>query len=699
MFSNPSVLYFLAQTGETMIHPSLIHPASIVVVGGSNDLSKPGGKVLDNILRGRFQGRLSVLNPKETIVQGVPSYAQIRELPDADLAIVAISARYVNETVRDLIEHRNTRSVIVLSAGFGEESDEGKRLEKELVEIVASAGASLIGPNCIGVLTPQYQGVFTSPIPRLESSGCDFVSGSGSVACFIMEIGIPMGLRFASVLSVGNSAHVGIEEVLQYWDETFDPDRSSRIKLIYAEKIAKPGLFLHHAGSLSRKGCRIAAIKAGTSAAGIRAASSHTGALASSDAAVGALFDKAGVVRCHSKEEIANVAAVFMQKEPKGRNFAIVTNAGGPGVMAADQLMVSGLCVPALQDEPLLEKLHAGSSVANPIDFLATGTADQFKLILERVDNMNEVDAVVAIFGTPGMVPTFDAHGILLDHLKRSSKPIFAVLPSPGTAEAEMKGFLEDGGIFFRDEVSLANALGRVLNSGKADVDQPEVVIPALDRSRLLAKDGYLAPTLVAEVLDACGVPRVAEGFASSVDEAARLAEQIGFPLVMKVTGPLHKSDIGGVRLGVNDVRQVKMEYQHLMNLPGATGVHIQEMASGLELFAGVSYEEGYGHLVMCGLGGVLVEALKDVQVGLAPISETKAHEMIRRLRSARLFQEFRNQKFVDEQRFSDIIRRLSALVSVFPQIHELDLNPLMSKEDRIVAVDARIRVVLNDQT
>jgi len=285
-----------------MINRELVNPESIIVVGGSNDITKPGGKVLKNLIDGNFKGKLYVSNPKESEVQGIKSYQNPDDLPDVDLAIIAISAKYNLAAVEFLTEKKKTKAFIILSAGFSEESEEGKILEQQIVEQVNKYNGALIGPNCIGVLTHNYHGVFTKPIPKLDPKGCDFISGSGATACFIMEAGIPKGLTFANVFSVGNSAQMGVEDILQYMDESFDPETSSRVKLLYLETIDKPQLILKHASSLINKGCKIVAIKAGTSEAGSRAASSHTGALASPDNAVDDLFQKAGIVRCYSRE-------------------------------------------------------------------------------------------------------------------------------------------------------------------------------------------------------------------------------------------------------------------------------------------------------------------------------------------------------------------------------------------------------------
>ncbi|MDP4281512.1 MAG: CoA-binding protein, partial [Bacteroidota bacterium] len=440
-----------------MINSQLLNPKSIVVVGGSNDIHKPGGAVLRNLIEGKFKGKLYVTNLKESIVQGIESFKDASLLPETDLAIIAIAARFVPETVELLASKKNTKAFIILSAGFSEENHEGKLLEKNIVETIEKNHGCLIGPNCIGVMNTNYTGIFSKPVPKLDSKGCDFISGSGATACFIMEAGIPKGLTFASVYSVGNSAQMGVEEILKFLDESFDPEKSSRVKLLYIENISKPAMLLKHASSLIRKGCRIAAVKAGSSEAGSRAASSHTGALASPDVAVDALFRKAGIVRCYGREDLINVALVFMHPPLKGKNIAIITHAGGPAVMLTDALSNGGMNIPHLDNEgskELLTLLYPGSSVSNPIDFLATGTEEQFDKIMEFCDNrFDEVEGMVVIFGTPGLNRVFEAYRVLDERMKIAKKPIFPILPSILTAKEEIEEFISRGRVFFSDEV------------------------------------------------------------------------------------------------------------------------------------------------------------------------------------------------------------------------------------------------------
>ncbi len=686
-----------------MINQQLIHPGSIVVIGGSNDVQKPGGAVLRNLIEGGFKGELYVTNLKEPEVQGIKSYNDPSQLPDVDLAIIAIAAKYIPDTVELLANQKNTRAFIILSAGFAEENQEGKVLEQKVVDCINQVNGSLIGPNCIGVLTPSYHGVFTKPIPRLDPMGCDFISGSGATACFIMEAGIHNGLTFANVFSVGNSAQMGVEDILQYLDETFEPEKSSKVKLIYTENVSKPQLLLKHASSLVRKGCRIAAIKAGSSEAGSRAASSHTSALASPDVAVDALFRKAGIVRCYGREDLIAVASVFMHPELKGKNIAIITHAGGPAVMLTDTLSNGGMNVPHIEGpaaKELLSQLFPGSSAANPIDFLATGTAQQLGTIIDHCETrFDTVDGIAVIFGTPGLNKVFDVYSVLDEKMKTAVKPIFSILPSVFTAAPEIEDFISRGRIFFRDEVVFGNALARVYNTHRPFVEKSRV--QEVDHNRIRnvinqAKDGYISPGEICELLDASGIRRAGEAVVDTVEDAVKEAKGLGFPVVMKVVGPVHKSDVGGVVLNVKDEKTVTSEFERMIRIPDTKAVLIQPMLSGTELFVGAKYEPKFGHVVLCGLGGIFIEVLKDVAAGLTPLGKEEALFMIRSLKSYKIIKGVRGQKGVNEQLFADVILKLSALLKSAPEIMELDFNPLLGKEDSVTVVDARISLKKN---
>lgn len=684
-----------------MINQQLLHPESIVVVGGSNNTHKPGGAIVRNLIAGNYSGTLRIINPKEDEVQGIKVFHDAKELPPTELAILVVPAAMCPAYVEELASEKGVRAFIIISAGFSEETQKGAELEKEILDTCERYNAALIGPNCIGLLNAYHHSVFTKPIPRLTPEGADFISGSGATAVFILESAVTKGLAFNSVWSVGNGKQIGIEDVLEYMDVHFNPKTDSRVKLLYIENIANPDKLLFHASSLIRKGCRIAAIKAGSSESGSRAASSHTGAIASSDSAVEALFRKAGIVRCFSREELTTVGSIFMLPELKGKNFAIVTHAGGPGVMLTDALSKGGLCVPKLEGpdvDELKSKLYPGAAVSNPIDILATGTPEHLGIAIDYCEKkFNEIDAIFVIFGTPGLVTLYKAYDVLHQKILECKKPIFPILPCQHTAGPEVEEFLKKGHVNFSDEVTLATALTQIMKTPSPA--PPEVELYGVDFIRIRSivdsakENGYISPDSVREILSCAGIPLVAQKVSSDKEEIIAFAEKTGFPVVAKVVGPIHKSDVGGVTLNIRSREHLAFEFDRLMKIPDATGVMVQQMLSGTELFIGAKYESRFGHVVLCGLGGIFVEVLKDVSSGLAPLSYAEANSMIRSLRGYRIIKGTRGKPGINEQKFAEIIVRLSTLLRFATEIKEMDINPLIAYGSEISAVDARILI------
>jgi acetate---CoA ligase (ADP-forming) len=683
-----------------MINEKLINPDSIVVVGGSDDIFKPGGKVLRNIIEGRFSGSLYVINPKHDLIQGIKSYRDINDIPQTDLAILAIPSKLCLPAIELLTNKKHTRAFIIISAGFSESGEEGRKLEKEIVEVVENAGACLIGPNCIGVVTQTYQGIFTSPVPKLSSRGCDFVSGSGATAVFIIESALPKGLNFSSVFSVGNSAQTGVEEILEYWDNTYEVNRSSPIKLIYVESINNPDKLLHHASSLIRKGCRIAAIKAGITEAGSRAASSHTGAMASSDSAVEALFRKAGIVRCSGREELTTVASVFTHKPLKGKNIAIITHAGGPAVMLTDALSAGGMNIPRLTGEHhdnLLVMMNPGASADNPIDLIATATNDQLDKVIEYVDKqLPLINGMSVIFGSNGLVDIKEIYDLLHKKIQECEKPLYPILPSVTSSHAELEYFLDKGHVNFPDEVVLGRALTKIFNTpypAEEKIFLDNIDVPLIRKIIENSSTGYLDPPVIQQLLNAARIPVVKEEIVYLKKELLAVAERTGYPIALKVVGPVHKSDVGGVTLNIKSQKHLEAEFGRMMKIKGVKAVLVQEMLSGTELFIGAKYEPRFGHIILCGSGGIFVEVLGDFSSGLAPLTFNEARSMIRSLKSYKIIHGTRGKPGINELKFEEIIVRLSTLLRYATEIKEMDLNPLIGSSSDITVVDARIRI------
>jgi acetyltransferase len=467
------------------------------------------------------------------------------------------------------------------------------------------------------------------------------------------------------------------------------------------EKINAPQKLLKHSRSLINKGCKIAAIKSGGSAAGSRAASSHTGALATNDAAVDALFRKAGIVRCQNREELTTVCEIFMHPEVKGKNMAVITHAGGPAVMLTDVLSNNGMDVPHIEGpkaDELLKKLFAGSSVGNPIDFLATGTAEQLGYIIDACENdFDNIDCMCVIFGSPGLFANWEVYEVLDQKMKTCKKPIFPIIPSIINVKEEIADFIQNKHrINFPEECVFGNALCKVYNTPKP---QPEhVELPKIDVERIRKTvdrcgNGYMEIADYNELLDAAGIARKRSVEVDKKEDALQFAKEVGYPLVMKVVGPLHKSDVGGVTLNVRDIETVDKEFDRLMAIKDTYAVEMYPMLDGTDVYIGAIRDDKFGHQVFFGLGGIFIEVLKDVQSALAPITADEAKDMLKKLRGYKILEGVRGQDPVNIDLYAEQIARVSALVMAAPEIAEMDLNPLLGNPKAVVAVDARIRL------
>lgn len=681
-----------------MIINQILEPKSIAVIGASENTTKPGGKVISNLLKGQFKGELYAVNKNLVHIPGMQHYYNVESLPPTDLAIISIPANACLAVIQQLIR-KGTKAFIVFSAGFAEGGPEGKALEAKIAAVIDEAGGTMIGPNCIGVITEHYKAVFTLPVPEFDPKGCELISSSGATAVFIMEAGIAAGLRFSNMYSIGNAGQTGVEDLLEHMDLHYKAD-SPQVKLLYLENISNPFKFMKHASSLVRKGCKIAAIKSGYSEAGQRAASSHTGALATSDNVVRALFKKSGVVYCSSRDELIILGCIFQSKPLLGKNLAIITHAGGSAVMLTDALTTGGLKVPHLTNTAthhLLSKLNPGSSVSNPIDFLATGTGAQLSEIIDYCEGEAAVDGMIVVFGSPGLLTSVsDVYFRIHEKMLVCKKPIYPVLPSLINAKSEIEEFLSNNHVNFPDEVALGNALPHAYFRPLPTFGMTHLAPMETATIRSLisqVENGYLNPMQTKELLAAAGIKMVETKVCYSLDELLQAIDVFLFPLVLKSVGPIHKTESGGVILNLQSKDQLIDAYHKLIKKPEVIAVQLQEMKSGEELYCGAIKQGQFGHLVLCGLGGIFLEVLNDVANGLAPLNEEEAMQMIRSLKGYKIIKGYRNRPGVNEQLFADVIIRVASLVHLAPEIAELDVNPLKGNENELIAVDARIRI------
>jgi acyl-CoA synthetase (NDP forming) len=685
------------------LYRNLFDPRSIAVIGASNDELKPGGRVTKNIKIHGYAGDLWAVNPNTTDIFGLPTFAAIDDLPHGpDLAIVAIPSRFALEAIEALAA-KGTGAVIVLTAGFGEKDEAGKEIERRMVAIAQKAGMALIGPNCSGFLTNTYKGKFAGIVPDLPGKAVDFISGSGATVDYVMESATRRGLSFGIVINLGNSIQMGVEDLLELYDQNYGPEHA-RILMLYMESIRKPAKLLRHARSLVNKGCALVGIKSGATDAGARAAASHTGAMANSDTAVEALFAKAGIIRVTSKAALINVACVLAcaKGHLNGKRACIITDAGGPGVMLSDELYRQGLELPALTEKTrqrLAEVLPREASLANPIDALPSRTAQQIKAIFEILgqEERERIDVIAILTGDSGMSDNASIYQEVVAAMETCAIPVIPVLSSVVTSREKIRRFCSQGKVYFQDEVPLGDALGRVARWRRPEEESgaPEGYQRGAIEAALSGCSGALSPDTVATVLTSAGfrLPPQTEVF--DRESLAAACAALGFPLAMKVIGPLHKTDVGGVKLGIADLVEALQAWDAMQCIPEARGVLLQPMIGGLEVILGASREADFGHLIMFGLGGIYAEALKDVAFGLAPIATGESRDMVRRLRSYALLEGVRGESGIDIDLLCDHIRRLGCLVTDFPRIREMDLNPLKGTRDSLYAVDARI--ILDD--
>jgi acetyl coenzyme A synthetase (ADP forming)-like protein len=696
---------------------SVLAPRSVALVGASRRSGSIGHSLLANLRRCGFTGAVYPVNPNATQIDGLPVYPTVSAIEQpVDLAVIAVPARHVEAAVRDCTQ-AGVRGLVVISAGFAETSSAGRAAEQQLAAFVRSAGMRMVGPNCMGVLNTDpavsLNATFAPTWPPAGNIGMS--SQSGALGLAILDHARQLNIGISTFVSVGNKADVSSNDLLSYWLE----DPRTDVILLYLESFGNPHKFARLAPEVAREK-PIIAVKSGRSAAGSRAASSHSAALASLDVAVDALFEQAGVIRTDTLEQMFDVATLLStQPVPRGPRVGVVTNAGGPGILMADACEAQGLVLPELTPqtlEVLRSFLPEQAGLSNPIDMIASATPDQFERTLAAVGVDPNVDAVVAIYIPLSgeqlqQVTTAIARGASRVPLV---KPVLAVLiSSRGAPEALSSGprgklpclsFPENAAM----ALAAAHRYGRWRERPRGT---PVVLDPFAQGTiravveRVLAgaeEPVWLAQADLATVLAAAGIPFAA---AQQVlpSEAVAAAERLGYPLVAKVVAPdlLHKSDVGAVLLGLEDAagvdRAVDLLHQRMqaLNKPLEAVLLQREIRGGIEALVGVTTDPTFGPLLVCGLGGVLVELLRDVAFRLTPVTDVDADEMVRKLRASSLLDGYRGAPPGDRDALINIILRVSALVGMVPELRELDLNPVkvLNPGTGAIVVDGRMRI------
>jgi acetyl coenzyme A synthetase (ADP forming)-like protein len=705
---------------------SLFRPRSIAVIGASRDPAGIGGAVFKSLMKHGFNGPVYPVNPKSRVVQSVAAYPTIEAVPgEVDMAVIVVPATHVMEAV-EACGRKGVKAVVIISAGFKEVGDAGAKLEQQLLDVVRAYGMRMVGPNCLGVINTEpdvsMDATFAPTTP--QAGNVAFSSQSGALGVAIIEYATELGIGISHFASVGNKADVSGNDLLEFWEQ--DPGTS--IILLYLESFGNPRRFIPIARRVGRRK-PIIAVKSGRTRAGMRAASSHTGSIAGTDTAVDALCRQSGVIRTNTLEELFDVAMLLAhQPVPHGRRVGILTNAGGPGILASDALETHGLEVPILSDATvaaLRTFLAPEASTRNPVDMIASATPASFeKAVGVMMDDPN-LDALLVLYVPPIITQPLEmanaiVRGVLQGRTRaeregRLQKPVLSCfLGTHGVPEA-MRTLHADNIPSYLFPEAAAIALARAVRYGMwRDVEEGRVIAFAIDRDgadkvleRAVARggDGWLRPDEVTAVLGAYGIRQPETIFARGEDEAVAAAVKVGYPVVLKLQSDTltHKTDVGGVILDVRDDDEVRAAWRRIragleaLGQAGAMqGVVVQPLLrEGVETILGLTRDPGFGPLLMFGLGGINVELLKDVAFRIAPLTDRDAREMVREVRGFPLLTGFRGAPKRDVAAVEDALLRLSALAENHPALMELDLNPVLTlAEGRgVVAIDARIRV------
>ena len=697
----------------------IMKPKSIAVIGASTKPKTIGSEIMQRLRDYKFNGNIYPVNPKGGIIEGFQAYTSINEVPEeVDLAVIVVNAKFVLDTI-DQCHKKGIKGLCIITAGFKETGKEGAELEKQLLQKVRDYGMRCVGPNCLGVLNTndnvKMDATFAESLPVKGDIG--FVSQSGALGGGILNILKDLNLGFAQFVSIGNQADINAETMLEYWENDDDVKQI----LLYMESIQNPQNFRKLASRITKKK-PILALKAGRSAAGASAASSHTGSLAGADKAAAALLKQSGVIREFSlKNLFANAKAFSNCPIPKGNRVAIITNSGGPGIMATDAVCESGMQMAKITDETkekLRSFLPSAASVKNPIDMIASAPIEHYKQTLETVLQDENVDMIAVIY-LPflGLKDIDVAQALMEIKAKNPQKPIIGVFMTTSDFFVKISN-MEVNMPFYMYAEEAAEAMTR-LDQQRQWMEKPQGSIPTynVDKAKVETiiknslKEGRAQLTTLEsiDVLEAYGIRACKYGLATNEEEVAKLGNEIGYPVVMKMTSKTtsHKTDVGGVVVNIKDEAQLRNEYKALLQrleakglLDGLEGVIIQEMVKGSrEMVCGIATDPQYGPMMMFGLGGVFVEVMKDVTFRIAPLTDNDAMDMIKSVKAYKLLEGARGTTPAQIGQIQETLLRLSQLVNDFKFIDELDINPLLisEKTGEGIAVDGRIKVRIDE--
>ncbi len=691
---------------------SFFDPKSVAIVGASRQKGKVGYEILTNLVAGSYGGKIFPINPKADSIEGIqcyPDLVSIGEVPD--LVIIIVPAALV-PSVMDECVRVHVKSVIIITAGFKEVGPEGKKLEEEVVRIARRGGIRFIGPNCLGVISPPHKlnASFGGDLP--VPGGIGYVSQSGALLAAILDLANANSIGFSSLVSIGNKADIDELDIIQ----AFGDQRDTRVVAGYLESITDGDVFVREAEQISDHK-PILLMKSGGTEAGARAASSHTGSLAGGEVAYESAFRRAGVIRCDSIKEQFDFAQAFAnQPLPEGASVAIITNAGGPGIMAADAVEERGLTFAKLSDDTkkrLAEALPPAANVQNPVDVLGDALADRYEFALGVVLDDPNVNSVIVLLTPQAMTQAKEtAEAIVKIAAQKQGKPILACFLGARKVEDGVR-VLRRGNIPQYDSPESAVATLKVMVDHVRWRNRPKRVVRLFSVNRRKVetiverhlRQGILdiGEAEAKEIIEAYGFATPRGSLAATAEQAANIANQLGYPVVLKIWSPdiLHKSDVGGVKVGIRSEQEVKdafdlMMYRIPKKRPDAhiLGVLVQEMVrSGKEVIIGMHRDPHFGPLMMFGMGGIMVEVLKDVAFYLAPLTAEEAKQMLLNTKTYHILKGVRGQEGVDIEAIAEGLQRVSQLVTEFPEIKEMDINPFVvgAPGTTPIAVDARI--------